>query len=90
MLIGGAILFKVNHDQANNSDTTFENKKPYLITFGILIIISGIISFMLEKNFFTKFKPFQKIPYYMMIAICLNFCMVFSIVDIVNYVFGYF
>ncbi len=44
---------------------------------------------MLEKNFFTRFSSFQKIPYYIMIAISLNFCMVFSIVDIVNYAFGY-
>jgi len=48
------------------------------------IIISGIISFILEKNWFSKFTYVQKIPLYSIIGVSISYAVVFAIVDLIK------
>lgn len=52
--------------------------------FGLLILLSGIICFMVEKNWFLGISSHTKILLYAIIGASVTFSISFSIVDIVN------
>ena len=54
------------------------------------MVISGILSFVLEKNWFVGMGPTWKIPLYGILGTSVCFALTFAIVDLVNYVSGYF
>ena len=77
ILIGSVILWRVR---------TGGHPKPYLLTgFSIMIIISGLLCFILEKNWFTSISAATKVPLYTILGVSVTFALMFSLVDILNY-----
>lgn len=67
-----------------------ETKRKYYLAFGILVILSGILCFLLERNWFIGLGPHLKIPLYAILGISVSFALTFAIVDLLNYFSAYF
>eukprot|EP01068_Selenidium_serpulae_P005552 Selendium_serpulae@DN4077_c1_g1_i2.p1 len=65
-------------------------RKRQLMFFSLLIVTSGVLCFVLEKNWFIGLPTALKIPVYMLLGSSVSFALVFSLVDVVNYVLGFF
>jgi len=89
ILIGVIILSRLEYHQFPD-DPGFKQRKPYVRLFAILIIVSGVLSFVLEKNWFVGFNPLTKIPFYGIVGAAISFCFVFAAVDLLNYMAGVF
>ena len=63
--------------------------KPFLFIFSCMVIVSGVFCFFLEDNWSIKLPPFEKAPIYTVISMALNFCVLFSIVDLSNFILGF-
>jgi hypothetical protein len=76
-LIGGVILWRVR---------TAGHPKPFvLVSFAVLVIFSGILCFVLEKNWFSSIGAGAKVPLYSILGISVTFALLFSIIDLLNY-----
>ena len=83
MVLGGVIACRVY------SQNIIESRKKYFLAFGGLIILSGVLCFILERNWFIGLSPKIKIPLYGILGISISYALTFAIVDIVNYIFTY-
>ena len=79
--ISSLIMMRV---QALPDDPKMKSRKPFLYIFTGMIFVSGFFCFLLEDQWFMKINPIEKIPIYTMIAISLNFCLLFSLIDVIN------
>jgi hypothetical protein len=86
MAIGALLLLQVRN---SNSDERMRHRQPYLLLFGLMVLLSGIFCLFLEENWFMRLHFLEKIPLYMLIAISLNFSIIFSVVDLLNYLLGF-
>lgn len=84
MVLGGVITFRV-YKQSPSQVT-----KKFFLPFGLLIVISGVICFVLEENWIFKLKPHSKIPLYGILGLSVSFALNFAIVDLLNFIFAYF
>jgi hypothetical protein len=71
-------------------DDEFKGKKKYLLYFSLMILFSGFFCFLLESAWVQRLNPFEKVPLYALIGISLNFCISFSQIDLINYIFSLF
>ena len=72
-----------------SSEDVYSNRKPFLLCFSALIIISGLISIsLLEHEWYRKFSALSKVPVYIILGITLNFAIVFGFIDLMNYLIG--
>ena len=55
-----------------------------VVAFSVLVLLSGIACFLLEKDWFNKIPPRTKVPMYMFLGISLCFALSFSLVDLLN------
>eukprot|EP01006_Ploeotia_vitrea_P062257 TRINITY_DN809_c0_g1_i1.p2 TRINITY_DN809_c0_g1~~TRINITY_DN809_c0_g1_i1.p2 ORF type:complete len:258 (-),score=130.22 TRINITY_DN809_c0_g1_i1:84-791(-) len=80
ILIASLILWRVK---------TGDHPKPWLlIAFSGLVLMSGLLCFVLEKNWFMSMAPGWKVPLYSMLGIAVTFALLFSIIDLINYCCG--
>jgi len=56
-----------------------------LLCFGLMIILSGLFSFMVDKTWFASLSPVAKIPMYSLIGISISFALTFAFVDCINF-----
>ncbi|OMJ89291.1 hypothetical protein SteCoe_8588 [Stentor coeruleus] len=84
IILGGVIFCRVQ------SQTVADSRKKYFLTFGFLIILSGIMCFILEENWFIGMHPSLKIPLYGILGISVSYALTFAVVDLINYTFSYF
>ena len=70
------------------NDDDMLKRKPFLFIFGCMVLTSGFFCLFLEENWFYRLHYLEKIPLYMLIAISLNFSVIFSIIDLLNFIFG--
>eukprot|EP00455_Lapot_gusevi_P020193 TRINITY_DN2145_c0_g1_i2.p2 TRINITY_DN2145_c0_g1~~TRINITY_DN2145_c0_g1_i2.p2 ORF type:complete len:237 (+),score=59.26 TRINITY_DN2145_c0_g1_i2:74-784(+) len=76
-LIGGLFLCRVR---------SAGHPKPYvLVSFALLVLFSGILCFVLEKNWFSSIGAGAKIPLYSILGVSVTFALLFSIIDLLNY-----
>jgi hypothetical protein len=66
-----------------------KRRKKQLTFFASLICFSGFLCFILEKNWFVGLSPATKVPLYTILGVSVAFALVFSIVDLVNYLMGF-
>jgi MFS family permease len=103
MSVGGIIIYRLNgaalfpsNDVANEADQALllapedeVRRKKQLTFFACLILFSGFLCFILEKNWFVGLSWVSKIPLYTILGISVAFALVFSVVDLVNYMMGF-
>ena len=86
MAIGILLILQINNMPC---DEELMKRKPFLFIFGCMVLISGLFCLFLEDNWFYKLHYLEKIPLYMLIAISLNFSIIFSIIDLLNFMLGF-
>jgi hypothetical protein len=85
------------YSQNNKTNTGFFNKKPqmsklnyakrnFFILLSFMIILTGIISLFLDRNWFLNLNYIYKIPIYTLLGISISFTLSFMIIDIINYI----
>eukprot|EP00922_Rhytidocystis_sp_ex-Travisia-forbesii_P033737 GHVS01050118.1.p1 GENE.GHVS01050118.1~~GHVS01050118.1.p1 ORF type:complete len:301 (+),score=49.25 GHVS01050118.1:283-1185(+) len=82
--VGGVILWRLN----GNVSEQAQARKLQLMFFALLIILSGILCFVLERNWFIGLNRFAKVPIYVLLGISIAFALTFSLVDLINYTMG--
>jgi len=66
-----------------------DHPKPYLLMgFSLMVMFSGLLCFMLEKEWFLKMSPRLKVPLYSMLGVSISFALLFSLIDLINYCSG--
>lgn len=86
VVVGLIILWRISA----NSDPDAQSRKQHLTFFAALIVLSGVLCFVLEKNWFVGLHTLAKVPLYMVLGISVSFALTFSLVDLVNYLMGFF
>jgi hypothetical protein len=77
LLIGSIIGYRV---------WTGDHPKPYLLAgFSFLILLSGLLCFILEEDWFIHMSPTSKIPVYSLLGMSVCFALLFSLIDVINY-----
>ena len=103
MSVGGIIIYRLNglslfigNSLSLEDDSSMmlapedeTRRKKQLTFFAGLICFSGFLCFILEKNWFVGLSSTMKIPLYTILGISVAFALVFSIVDLVNYLMGF-
>ena len=102
MSVGGIIIYRLNGAaifgaaSSNDADEALllapeeeKLRKKQLTFFAGLICFSGFLCFVLEKNWFVGLSATTKIPLYTVLGISVAFALVFSLVDLVNYLMGF-
>ena len=56
----------------------------FVMAFASLVVVSGLLCFILEKNWFS-INPTMKVPMYSILGVALWFALTFSIMDICNF-----
>ena len=102
MSVGGIIIYRLNgsslfgSNASNDADQALllmpedeRKRKKQLTFFASLILVSGFLCFILEKNWFVGLSWIAKIPLYTVLGISVTFALVFSVVDLINYLMGF-
>ncbi len=102
MSVGGIIVYRLNGASLfpaggqNDADQALilapedeKQRKKQLTFFAGLICFSGLLCFILEKNWFVGLSATMKVPLYTILGISVAFALVFSVVDLVNYLMGF-
>lgn len=88
IVIGVLILLRL---KSMGPEDAYASRKPSLLIFSLLVIVSGLISIsLLEHRWYQKFSPISKIPVYLLLGITLNFAIIFGFIDLINYLIGLF
>mmetsp|Transcript_18063 Transcript_18063/g.45237 ORF Transcript_18063/g.45237 Transcript_18063/m.45237 type:complete len:251 (+) Transcript_18063:402-1154(+) len=92
--VGCIILWRLKQQEVNTthpsaSDEADARRKFHLQVFSYLIILSGVLCFMLEKDWYFKLSPLTKVPLYSILGISVSFALTFSVIDLVNYTVGF-
>ncbi|CAD7926904.1 unnamed protein product [Amoebophrya sp. A25] len=92
--VGCIILWRLRQQEVSNtahpssSDEADMRRKRHLTYFSYLVIVSGILCFMLERDWYFRMSPFTKVPLYSILGISVSFALTFSVIDLVNYTVG--
>eukprot|EP01068_Selenidium_serpulae_P005551 Selendium_serpulae@DN4077_c1_g1_i1.p1 len=91
IMVGLIIFWRISSGAAMpHGAQSLAPRKRQLMFFSLLIVTSGVLCFVLEKNWFIGLPTALKIPVYMLLGSSVSFALVFSLVDVVNYVLGFF
>ena len=76
---------------STNLDQTFmkEEKNYVFVASAACVLISGVLIFFLERNWTRNFPYLFKVPIYTVVAMSLNYLVLFSIIDFVNFICSY-
>jgi len=87
IVVGAIILWRIFSQDESSADT--KSKRVPLAAFAVLIILSGMICFALERHWYVGLTPLMKVPLYTILGTSVAFALTFSVVDLVNYVLGF-
>jgi len=90
--VGLIIMWRVHGLQPNpmTPDDGTVQRKQRLMMFSCLILVSGLLCFILEKQWFVGLGPLSKVPLYTVLGTSVSFALTFALVDLVNFVLGFF
>jgi len=88
IVVGGIILWRIFSQDASDGMGSTAKRKP-LTAFALLIILSGLICFTLERQWYHGLTPLMKVPLYVILGTSVAFALTFSVVDLVNYILGF-
>lgn len=84
--VGAVILWRINV----NVEGPAQGRKLQLTFFAGLIVFSGVLCFVLKRNWFVGLHSIVKVPLYTILGVSVAFALTFSLVDVVNYLFSFF
>ena len=84
LLIGGIIFWRIF---AGGPAMGQPARKPLLVTFASLVIVSGILCFVLDENW-VRLSSGAKVPLYTLLGVSVCFALVFSSIDVLNWCIG--
>lgn len=84
--VGAVILWRINATVEEHA----QGRKLQLMFFAALIILSGILCFILKRNWFVGLHSVVKVPIYTILGVSVAFALTFSLVDVVNFMFSFF
>lgn len=58
--------------------------KGFVYCFALLVLVSGVLSFVVDKEWFPTLNPTAKVPMYAMLGVATTFALAFATVDLVN------
>ena len=80
IILGSIIIWR-----AWSADESTPPLSKLLVTsFAVLVFLSGIFCFVLERDWVTTLTPASKVPMYLMLGISLCFAVSYSLVDLLN------
>lgn len=82
--VGGVILWRISGRATEEA----QDRKRQLTLFAVLIIVSGVLCFLLERNWFVGLSRLAKLPIYVLLGVSVSFALMFSLVDLINYSIG--
>mmetsp|Transcript_33794 Transcript_33794/g.102104 ORF Transcript_33794/g.102104 Transcript_33794/m.102104 type:complete len:233 (-) Transcript_33794:11-709(-) len=88
LVVGAIILWRIFSQDAGDGMGSEAKRKP-LAAFAALIMLSGLICFTLEQQWYRGTSPILKIPLYVILGTSVAFALTFSVVDLVNYILGF-
>jgi len=88
IVVGGIIIWRIFSQEGGDAVESSAKRKP-LAAFAMLIILSGLICFTLERQWYQGMSPIMKVPLYMILGTSVAFALTFSVVDLVNYILGF-
>mmetsp|Transcript_15460 Transcript_15460/g.48660 ORF Transcript_15460/g.48660 Transcript_15460/m.48660 type:complete len:233 (-) Transcript_15460:153-851(-) len=88
IVVGGIILWRIFSQDAGDGMGSTAKRRP-LAAFALLIILSGLICFTLEQQWYRGMSPIAKVPLYVILGTSVAFALTFSVVDLVNYILGF-
>ncbi|OII75635.1 hypothetical protein cand_030650 [Cryptosporidium andersoni] len=86
--IGCLIYWRVSVTFQQVTEEQGLDKRRFLLIFAGIIMLSGLLCFMLEKEWFTGLSPLLRVPIYSILGLSISFALAFSLVDVVNYISG--
>ncbi len=81
VVLGSLMIFSVR----NNQSFIIKERKQFITKFAVMIILSGLLSGLLEKDFVRNMDYKLKIPISSMVGITVCFSVVFILLDLINY-----
>lgn len=81
VVLGSLMIFSVR----NNQSHIIQSRKQFITKFALMIILSGLLSFLLEKDLVRSMDYKLKIPIYSLVGITVCFSVVFILLDLINY-----
>eukprot|EP00949_MAST-11_sp_MAST-11-sp1_P003144 g3144.t1 len=87
ILIGGITFYRVTAEDGG-SDRIDPARKPLLILFSAVVVLSGLLCFVLDIQWFT-FSAATKVPMYTLLGVSVSFALVFSSIDLINVGVGF-
>lgn len=59
--------------------------KPYLlVAFAALVFVSGMLCFVLQRDWFVRMHWLSKVPVYALLGASVTFALLFAVVDLIN------
>mmetsp|Transcript_79429 Transcript_79429/g.182071 ORF Transcript_79429/g.182071 Transcript_79429/m.182071 type:complete len:248 (+) Transcript_79429:50-793(+) len=91
MSVGVLILYRIQQgpNPGELPPDAGGTRKAQLTVFALIIILSGVLCFVLERNWFVALSPVSKVPLYSLLGVAVAFALTFSIMDLLNYVLGF-
>jgi len=81
MIIAGILFWRVKSG---------DHPKPHLLmAFSVMVLFSGFLCFVLERNWFRRMSPGLKVPLYSILGVSVSFALLFSVIDLINYCTGF-
>ncbi|AFZ80447.1 hypothetical protein BEWA_033000 [Theileria equi strain WA] len=80
-IIGIVILWRLN----STKHTSGQSQKSYLRILGLMIVGSGLMCFLLRRNWFIHLPVLAKTLVYTLLGVSISFALTFTIIDLVNY-----
>ncbi len=76
---------KVQKDKVQKRSDIMFSKPEILYVFAGLMVLSGVMCFLLQKDWFVGLHYIWKIPFYMLLGVSFAFVVMFIIADCLNY-----
>ncbi|CEL92515.1 unnamed protein product [Vitrella brassicaformis CCMP3155] len=83
--VGSVILWRI----LGHANEEAQQRKKQLTGFAVMIVVSGLLCFVLERNWFVGLSPLAKVPLYTILGVSVAFALTFSVVDLINYFLGF-
>ncbi|VWU49393.1 conserved membrane protein, unknown function [Hepatocystis sp. ex Piliocolobus tephrosceles] len=85
IVVGIIIFWRLS---ANIGDES-ENRRTQLMVLAAMIILSGFLCLFFERTWLFSLSTIAKVPIYCLLGISIAFAVTFSLIDFINYLFGF-